>query len=52
MKQLNLMYLNLMLHDIRPEGRELILRYLRTTRNKIENNGEMCFVAMLQNNSS
>ncbi|XP_073887471.1 leucine-rich repeat-containing protein 34 isoform X13 [Macaca fascicularis] len=61
MKQLNLIYLNLMFNDIGPEGGELIakvlhknqtLKYLRMTGNKIENKGGMSFAAMLQINSS
>lgn len=52
MKQLNLVYLNLMLINIGSKGGELIakaphnnttLKYLRMTRNKFENTGRMFF---------
>lgn len=35
MKQLNLIYLNLAFHDIRPEGRELIVKALHKNKTEI-----------------
>ena len=61
MKQLNLVYLNLMLVILTPKVENWLqkhyinsatLRYLRMTGNKFENEGGMCFAGMLQINSS
>lgn len=38
MKQLNLIYLNLTFHDIRPEGRELIVKALHKNKTEISKN--------------
>lgn len=58
MKQLNLIYLNLTFHDIRPEGRELIVKALHKNKTEISKNDwkkELKLrwnVCLLQNNSS